>query len=121
MAQLDPVIIRRRRLAALGILAILVVTIWSVSQFAVGQDQAEVDAGPQETEVGIAAEITDCAPGVVSLTAMIGTFDEATKANSKQFRRGCGSLPLVRSNQHRFGGLQVQCWIKSDFFHHHIG
>jgi len=95
MAQLDPVIIRRRRLAALGILAILVVTIWSVSQFAVGQDQAEVDAGPQETEVGIAAEITDCAPGVVSLTAMIGTFDEATKANETLNNFAEGVVPYL--------------------------
>ena len=79
----------------MGILAILVVTIWSVSQFAVGQDQAEVDAGPQETEVGIAAEITDCAPGVVSLTAMIGTFDEATKASETLNNFAAGVVPYL--------------------------
>ena len=95
MAQLDPVIIRRRRLAALGILAILVVAIWLASQFAVGQGQAQVDAAPQETEVGIAAEITDCAPGVVSLTAMIGTFDEATKANETLNNFAEGVVPYL--------------------------
>ena len=95
MAQLDPVIIRRRRLAALGILAILVVAIWLASQFAVGQGQAQVDAAPQETEVGIVAEITDCAPGVVSLTAMIGTFDEATEASETLNNFAAGVVPYL--------------------------
>jgi len=81
MTQLDPVIIRRRRVAALGILAVLVIAIWLVAQLVIGQGQTQVVAAPEETEVAVSAEITDCAPGVVSLAAMIGTFDQATKVS----------------------------------------
>ena len=81
MAHLDPVIIRRRRVAASGILAILVVVIWLASQLLIGQGQAQVDSAPEEAEVAVSAEITDCAPGVVSLAAMVGTFDETSQVS----------------------------------------
>ncbi|MDG2497589.1 MAG: hypothetical protein P8M68_05360 [Aquiluna sp.] len=75
MAQLDPVIIRRRRVAAASILAILVVLVWAVTQLFAGPGQQAAEPDPTVTEEAIAAEITDCAPGVVSLQAMIGRLD----------------------------------------------
>ena len=97
MAQLDPVIIRRRRVAALGILTILVVAVWLVSQLVTGQTQTEppVDTTPEATEVGASADITDCAPGVVSLSAMIGTFDEASQVSETLNNFAPGAVPYL--------------------------
>jgi hypothetical protein len=81
MSQKDQVIIRRRRIAAFAIVAILVILIWSVSQLFTGQSQAQVDLEATTVDEVITAEITDCAPGVVSLSAMIGTYDSTTETS----------------------------------------
>jgi hypothetical protein len=60
-----------------------------------GQGQAQVDASPEATEVGVAAEITDCAPGVVSLSAMIGTFDENTQVSETLNNFSSGEIPYL--------------------------
>ena len=95
MTQLDPVIIRRRRVAALGIVAVLVIAIWLVSQLVIGQSQAQVEPAPEETEVGVAAEITDCAPGVVSLAAMVGTFDQTTQVSETLNNFSSDAIPYL--------------------------
>jgi len=95
MAHLDPVIIRRRRVAASGILAILVVVIWLASQLLIGQGQAQVDSAPEEAEVAVSAEITDCAPGVVSLAAMVGTFDETSQVSETLNNFSSDAIPYL--------------------------
>ncbi len=75
MAQLDPAIIKRRRIGALVVLALLITLIWGIPQLIANQAQEIDNPVPVETEGAIAEEITDCAPGVVSLEAMIGKFD----------------------------------------------
>ena len=79
----------------MGILAVLVVAIWLVSQLVIGQSQAQVEAAPEETEVAVSAEITDCAPGVVSLAAMIGTFDQATKVSETRNNFSSDAIPYL--------------------------
>ncbi|MFQ3313988.1 MAG: hypothetical protein ACI9SV_000087 [Aquiluna sp.] len=95
MSHLDPVIIRRRRVAASGILAILVVVIWLASQLLIGQGQAQVDSAPEEAEVAVSAEITDCAPGVVSLAAMVGTFDETSQVSETLNNFSSDAIPYL--------------------------
>jgi hypothetical protein len=95
MAQLDPVIIKRRRIAALSILAVLALLVWAFSQFLPGQDQAQVEATPEAAESAIAAEITDCAPGVVSLSAMIGSYDAATETSETLNSFESGATPYL--------------------------
>jgi hypothetical protein len=79
----------------LGILAVLVIAIWLVSQLVIGQGQAQVDAAPEETEVAVSAEITDCAPGVVSLSAMIGTFDQTTQVSETINNFSSDAIPYL--------------------------
>lgn len=79
MANLDPVIIKRRRIGALVVLAVLVTLIWGIPQLFSGPGQNAVEPEPTATEEAISAEITDCAPGVVKVEAMIGKFDPEAK------------------------------------------
>jgi hypothetical protein len=95
MSQIDQVIIRRRRIAALAIVAILVILIWSVSQLFTGQSQAQVDLEATTVEEVITAEITDCAPGVVSLSAMIGSYDAATETSETLNSFESGATPYL--------------------------
>jgi len=80
MTQLDPVIIKRRRVAALGILAVLVIAIWLVAQLVIGQGQTQLLPRPRNRGRCLSRNHRLCA-GVVSLAAMIGTFDQATKVS----------------------------------------
>ena len=95
MAQQDQVIIKRRRIAALSILVILTLLVWVFFQFLPAQVQAQVEATPEATEEAIAAEITDCAPGVVSLSAMIGTYDAATETSETLNSFASGATPYL--------------------------
>ena len=79
----------------MGIVAVLVIAIWLVSQLVIGQGQAQVDAAPEETEVAVSAEITDCAPGVVSLSAMIGTFDQTTQVSETINNFSSDAIPYL--------------------------
>lgn len=80
MAQLDPVIIKRRRIGALVVLALLITLIWGIPQLFANQGEVVENPLPVESEEAIPAEITDCAPGVVSLQAMIGKLDPDAQA-----------------------------------------
>jgi len=95
MAQQDQVIIKRRRIAALSILVILTLLVWVFFQFLPGQGQAQVEAAPEAAEEAIAAEITDCAPGVVSLSAMIGSYDAATETSETLNSFASGATPYL--------------------------
>lgn len=75
MANLDPVIIRRRRVGALVVLALLVTLIWGIPQLFANSGQEVLEPEPTTTEEAISTEITDCAPGVVKVEAMIGKYD----------------------------------------------
>ena len=69
----DPSVYRKRRLGALVVLAALIAGIWGVPQLFANNGQEALPA-PEvtETEEAIPAEITNCAPGVVSVEVMIG-------------------------------------------------
>ena len=69
----DPGVYRKRRLGALAVLVALIAGIWGVPQLLANTGQ-EALATPEvtETEEVIPAEITNCAPGVVSVEVMIG-------------------------------------------------
>lgn len=75
MSELDPGVYRRRRLTALGALIVLIVAIWGIPQLFAGSGQ-EVLPTPEETQTAepTVTAITDCAPGVVSVTAQVGTL-----------------------------------------------
>ena len=79
----------------MGILVILVILIWSVSQLVIGQGQAQVDAEPTTAEEAITAEISDCAPGVVSLSAMIGTYDSASETGETLNNFAASATPYL--------------------------
>jgi len=74
MSQLDPSIYRKRRLAALGALVVLVVAIWGIPQLfaSSGQDVLPAEEETQTEEPTATAELATCAPGVVTVEAMIG-------------------------------------------------
>ena len=69
----DPSVYRKRRLGALAVLAALIAGIWGVPQLFANTGQEALPV-PEvtETEEAIPAEITNCAPGVVSVEVMIG-------------------------------------------------
>lgn len=73
MSQLDPSVYRKRRLTALGVLVILIVAIWGIPQLFANTGQEALPV-PEETATVDATpvEVTDCAPGVVSVVAKIG-------------------------------------------------
>ena len=74
MSQLDPGVYRRRRLTALGALVVLIVAIWGIPQlFAGGGQEVLPTAEETATAEPTATAATTCAPGVVSVEAMIGT------------------------------------------------
>lgn len=75
MSQLDPSVYRRRRLTALGVLVILIVAIWGVPQLFANQGQEVLPTAEEtQTDEPTAEALTDCAPGVVTVEAMIGTL-----------------------------------------------
>jgi len=79
----DESVYRTRRIGALVVLAALIAGIWGVPQLLANTGQ-EVLPTPEvtETEEAIPAEITNCAPGVVSVEVMIGKLvssDEDTQ------------------------------------------
>ena len=73
MANADASTFRRRRLIALGVLAALIAGIWGIPQLLAntGQEVLPVAEETQSAEPQ-STEITECAPGVVSVVAMIG-------------------------------------------------
>lgn len=73
MANADASTFRRRRLIALGVLAGLIAAIWGIPQLLAntGKDVLPV-AEETQSEEPQSTEITECAPGVVSVVAMIG-------------------------------------------------
>lgn len=74
MSQVDPSIYRKRRLAALGALAVLIVAIWGIPQLFASSGQEVLPAAEetQSAEPTETAALTACAPGVVVVEAMIG-------------------------------------------------
>ncbi|MEL0237798.1 MAG: hypothetical protein VW952_05405, partial [Aquiluna sp.] len=73
MANADASTFRRRRLIALGVLAALIAGVWGIPQLLAntGQEVLPVTEETQSAEPQ-STEITECAPGVVSVVAMIG-------------------------------------------------
>jgi hypothetical protein len=73
MANADASTFRRRRLIALGVLAALIAGIWGIPQLLAntGQEVLPVAEETQSAEPQ-STEITECAPGVVSVVAIIG-------------------------------------------------
>jgi hypothetical protein len=69
----DESVYRKRRIGALAVLAALVAGIWGIPQLFANTGQ-EVLPTPEvtETEDAAPAELTNCAPGVVSVEVMIG-------------------------------------------------
>ena len=69
----DESVYRKRRIGALVVLAALVAGIWGVPQLFANTGQ-EVLPSPEvtQTEEAAPAELTNCAPGVVSVEVMIG-------------------------------------------------
>ncbi|PWL20872.1 MAG: hypothetical protein DCO81_04575 [Candidatus Aquiluna sp. XM-24bin5] len=69
----DESVYRKRRIGALVVLAALVAAIWGVPQLFANTGQ-EVLPTPEvtQTEEAAPAELTNCAPGVVSVEVMIG-------------------------------------------------
>ena len=69
----DESVYRKRRIGALVVLAALVAGIWGVPQLFANTGQ-EVLPTPEvtQTEEAASAELTNCAPGVVSVEVMIG-------------------------------------------------
>jgi hypothetical protein len=69
----DESVYRKRRIGALAVLAALVAGIWGIPQLFANTGQ-EVLPTPEVTETEDAApvELTNCAPGVVSVEVMIG-------------------------------------------------
>ena len=64
---------RTRRIGALVVLAALIAGIWGIPQLLANTGQEALPtAEVTETEEAIPAEITNCAPGVVSVEVMIG-------------------------------------------------
>jgi len=59
MANLDPVIIRRRRVGALVVLALLITVIWGIPQLFANSGQGVLEPEPTATEEAINTEITD--------------------------------------------------------------
>lgn len=69
----DPSVYRKRRLGALALLAALITGIWGIPQLLANTGQDVIPATETtQTEEAIPAELTDCAPGVVSVEVMIG-------------------------------------------------
>jgi hypothetical protein len=73
MANADASTFRRRRLIALGVLAALIAGVWGIPQLLAntGQEVLPVAEETQSAEPQ-STEINECAPGVVSVVAMIG-------------------------------------------------
>ena len=69
----DESVYRKRRIGALVVLAALVAGIWGIPQLFANTGQ-EVLPTPEvtETEDAVPAELTNCAPGVVTVEVMIG-------------------------------------------------
>ena len=69
----DESVYRKRRIGALVVLAALVAGVWGIPQLFANTGQ-EVLPTPEvtETEDAVPAELTNCAPGVVSVEVMIG-------------------------------------------------
>ena len=73
MANADSSVYLRRRLIALIALAALIAGIWAIPQLLANSGQEVLPVAEQtQSEEPISTEITDCAPGVVSVEAMIG-------------------------------------------------
>jgi hypothetical protein len=101
MANADASTFRRRRLVALAVLAGLIAAIWGIPQLLAntGQDVLPV-AEETQSEEPQSTEITECAPGVVSVVAMIGRV-LSTDDSGKQEVEALNSFA---------GGTQPHIW-----------
>ncbi|MEK9987760.1 MAG: hypothetical protein VW803_00365 [Aquiluna sp.] len=69
----DESVYRKRRIGALAVLAALVAGIWGIPQLFANTGQEVLPTSEvTETEDAAPAELTNCAPGVVSVEVMIG-------------------------------------------------
>lgn len=83
MSQLDPSVYRRRRLSALAALIVVIVAIWGIPQLFAGSGQEVLPVEETQSAEPSPAEITECAPGVVSVEAKIGRLVSQNEAGTE--------------------------------------